>query len=232
MPSTEFCSGCGRGAREGDRYCRGCGMLLDEAMAGEPIAEAEAYAAAGQLAQAIATIQRAIGAGESADLQIALCTLYLRRGGQGDARRALDRALALDANSAVAHAYIAGLDMHAGRVAEAQQRLDHALSLAPDDLIVRIKRAEYWLRLGIFDNAKLELRRALQNGGGAEPCDGGDDVRVDREALARVVHSQDHDAAVAASDQKTAEAARYRGGPNRRSGGLTKWQQSCSSSPC
>jgi len=167
MPSTEFCSGCGRGAREGDRYCRGCGMLLDEAMAGEPIAEAEAYAAAGQLAQAVATIQRAIGTAESADLQIALCTLYLRRGGQGDARRALDRALALDANSAVAHAYIAGLDMHAGRVAEAQERLDHALSLAPDDLIVRIKRAEYWLRLGIFDNAKLELRQALQNGGGS-----------------------------------------------------------------
>ena len=167
MPSTEFCSGCGRGARERDRYCRGCGMLLDEAMAGEPIAEAEAYAAAGQLAQAVATIQRAIGTAESADLQIALCTLYLRRGGQGDARRALDRALALDANSAVAHAYIAGLDMHAGRVAEAQERLDHALSLAPDDLIVRIKRAEYWLRLGIFDNAKLELRQALQNGGGS-----------------------------------------------------------------
>src|SRR5207249_10728034 len=110
-------------------------------MAREPNAEAEAYAAAGQRAQAIATIQRAIGTAESADLQIALCTLYLRRGGQGDARRALDRALALDANSAGAHAYIAGLYMHAGRVAGAQQRLAHALSLAPHALSRRIKRA-------------------------------------------------------------------------------------------
>ncbi|TAK65691.1 MAG: tetratricopeptide repeat protein, partial [Dehalococcoidia bacterium] len=132
-----------------------------------PIAEAEALVERGQLDEAIATLQRALSEAETPDLHVAVCTLYLRRGDAAGARRALERAISLDPGCAVAHAYIAGMDLHAGRVADAQDRLDYARDLAPDDLIVRIKRAEYWLRLGIFDNARAELRHALQNGGGS-----------------------------------------------------------------
>ena len=166
MPD-QFCPSCGFGARSSDAFCRGCGFALsDDARAAGPIAEAELLVERGQLDEAIATLQRALG-DETPDLHVALSTLYLRRGDGAGARRALDRALALDPRCAVAHAYVAGMDLHAGRVAEAQERLDHARDLAPDDLIVGIKRAEYWLRLGIFDNARAELRHALQNGGGS-----------------------------------------------------------------
>ncbi len=162
-----FCPACGFRGQASDSFCRACGALLDESRAGDPIPEAEALAAGGHLDDAIAAVQRAIGLRETPDLHVALSTLYLRRGGSVEARRALDRALAIDPRCAVAHAYLAGMDLHEGRVHDAQERLDHARDLAPDDLLVRIKRAEYWLRLGIFDNAKDELRHALQNGGGS-----------------------------------------------------------------
>ncbi|MDP9237802.1 MAG: tetratricopeptide repeat protein [Chloroflexota bacterium] len=167
MP-LEFCGACGRQPKLLDRFCRGCGEALDAGTCGaDPIAEAESLAARGLLDEAIAAVQRAIGQRETPDLHIALSTLYLRRGGAAEARRALDRALALDPDCAVAHAYIGGMLFHAGRVAEAQERLDLAQTLAPDDLVVIIKRAEYWMRLGILDNARDELRRGLQTCGGA-----------------------------------------------------------------
>lgn len=167
MPD-QYCPSCGSGARSSDAFCRACGRALsDDARAAGPIAEAEALVERGQLDEAIATLQRALSEAETPDLHVAVCTLYLRRGDAAGARRALERAISLDPGCAVAHAYIAGMDLHAGRVADAQDRLDYARDLAPDDLIVRIKRAEYWLRLGIFDNARAELRHALQNGGGS-----------------------------------------------------------------
>ena len=167
MPDS-FCPACGRAARDNDRYCRGCGgVLTDGARALGAIDEAESLVARGLLDEAIATVQRAIGIGETAELQVALSTLYLRRGGQKEARRALDRALQIDSGCAVAHAYVGGMLIHAGQVHEAHVRLDLARDLAPDDLIVLIKRAEFWLRLGIFDNARQELRHGLQNGGGS-----------------------------------------------------------------
>ncbi len=167
MPD-QFCPSCGSGSRGTDAFCRGCGAALtDDAHAAGSIAEAEALVERGQLDEAIAALQRALGAAETPELHVAISTLYLRRGDGAGARRALDRALALDPACAVAHAYVAGMDLHAGRVADAQDRLDYARDLAPDDLIVRIKRAEYWLRLGIFDNARAELRHGLQNCGGS-----------------------------------------------------------------
>lgn len=177
MPD-QFCPSCGFGARGTDAFCRGCGAALtDDARAAGPIAEAEALVERGQLDEAIAALQRALSAAETPELHVAVSTLYLRRGDGAGARRALDRALALDPACAVAHAYVAGMDLHAGRVADAQDRLDHARDLAPDDLIVRIKRAEFWLRLGIFDNARAELRPALQN------CGGSPDNRAIAEAM-------------------------------------------------
>ena len=46
-------------------------------------------------------------------------------------------------------------------------RLRRAVELDPKDLVVRIKRAELWLRLGIFDRAHDEMREGLLNGGGS-----------------------------------------------------------------
>ena len=141
--------------------------MTDEARAAGPIAEAESLVSRGLLAEAIATVQRAIGEAESPDLHVALATLYMRRGGMAEAQRALDRALALDPRHAVAHAYVGGMRLDAGDAHGAQQRLDIARDLAPDDLIVLMKRAEYWLRLGIFANARAELTHGLRDGGGA-----------------------------------------------------------------
>lgn len=165
---TEFCSACGHHGKPHDLFCRACGgALTDAARAGGPIAEAESLVTRGMLAEAIATVQRAIGRSDAPDLHVALATLYMRRGGAAEARRELDAALALDADNAVAHAYVGGILLQAGRVDEARERLDLALRLAPNDLIVLMKRAEYWLRLGIFDNARVEITRGLQDGGGA-----------------------------------------------------------------
>ena len=167
MPD-QYCPSCGSAARSIDAFCRGCGCALtDDALAAGPIAVAEALVERGFLDEAVATVQRALSEAETPELHLALSTLYLRRGDGDGARRGLDRAIALDASCAVAHAFVAGMDLHAGRVVEAQERLDHARDLAPDDLIVRVKRAEFWLRLGIFDNARAELRHALRNGGGS-----------------------------------------------------------------
>jgi len=163
----QFCPSCGFRGLPADSFCRSCGATLDDMAPDDPIAEAQTLAESGQLDRAIATVQRAVGLGDGPHLQVALCTLYLRCGRADEARRALDRAISMDPRCAIAHAYIAGMDLHAGRVARAQERLDHARDLAPNDLIVRIKRAEFWLRLGIFANAKAELRHGLQNGGGS-----------------------------------------------------------------
>ena len=163
-----YCASCGHNSRAEDRFCRACGApLTDDARADGPVAEAEALVSRGLLTDAIATIQRGLSEAETPELHVALSTLYLRRGDVTDARRALDRALAIDPNCAVAHAYIGGMLIHEGRVEEAQARLDLARDLAPDDLIVLMKRAEFWLRLGILDNARVELRHGLQDGGGS-----------------------------------------------------------------
>ena len=166
--SAAFCPACGRRGEPHDLFCRACGgALTDAARASGPIAEAESLVSRGLLAEAIATVQRAIGEGGTPDLHVALATLYLRRGGAVEARRELDMALALDPRHAVAHAYVGGMLIDKGLVAEAQERLDLAVRLAPHDLIVLMKRAEYWLRLGIFSNARAELVHGLQDGGGA-----------------------------------------------------------------
>ena len=163
-----YCPTCGHGGEPHDLFCRACGGALTEAArASGPIAEAESLVERGLLAEAIVTVQRALGAGATPDLHVALATLYLRRGGGADARRALEEALALDPECAIAHAYAGGMLLHAGDVDGAQERLDHALDLAPRDLMVLVKRAEFWLRLGIFDKARAELTHGLQDGGGA-----------------------------------------------------------------
>ncbi len=167
MP-TEFCPLCGHHGEPHDLFCRACGgALTDDARAGGAIVEAESLVTRGMLAEAIATIQRAIGQSETADLHVALATLYLRRGSAGGARREIEAALALDNNNAVAHAYMGGILLNAGEAEHARARLDLARDLAPNDLIVLMKRAEYWLRLGIFDNARHEIALGLQDGGGA-----------------------------------------------------------------
>lgn len=166
--SNAFCPSCGYQARVADRFCRACGdALTDNARSAGPIAEAEALCERGRLDEAIATVQRAIGLAETPDLHVALATLYLRRGGSADARRALDRAIALDARCAIAHAYLGGMLMQSGHIDEAQARLDLARDLAPNDLIVLMKRSEFWVRLGVLENAKDELRRGLRNGAGS-----------------------------------------------------------------
>jgi Flp pilus assembly protein TadD len=138
----------------------------DKGMA-DPVAEAEALTARGLLPEAIATLQRAIGESPAAHLHVALATLYLRRGDGVQARRELERALAVDPGYGVAYAYLGGLAAHAGRVHEAEELLERARTLAPADVLVAIKRAEYWMLIGVYDNARDELRQAMRESGGS-----------------------------------------------------------------
>jgi tetratricopeptide (TPR) repeat protein len=44
----------------------------------------------------------------------------------------------------------------------ADEYLDRALALAPQSLAVRLKRGEYYLRLGIYPLAQIELQEAIR----------------------------------------------------------------------
>lgn len=167
MPDL-FCGACGRHSRPDDRFCRACGAALtDGAAAAGPIDEAEALVARGLLGDAIAVVRRGIGAADMADLRVALATLYLRRGDIDAATRELHAAVALDPSHAVAHAYTGALLLRTGDVDGAETALDRARDLAPDDLIVAMKRAEFFAALGILGRACDELRRGLAECGGA-----------------------------------------------------------------
>lgn len=180
----EFCASCGLQGRPRDRFCRACGEpLFDSATSDQaPFDIARALADAGRIDEAIASLKTALAEGQSAELHVALATLYLRRGGGAAAAMGeLDRALERDPSSGVAHAYVGALLVATGRIEDGVTHLDRARDLAPNDIIVAIKRAEYWLRIGVLDRARSELRAALLNGGG-EP-----DVRaVARELLESV----------------------------------------------
>ena len=164
-----FCATCGRPSRPHDRFCRACGAALtDEAAAASPVHEAESLVIRGQLSDAIATLQRAIGRSDAAELHVALATLHLRGNAMAEAEHELSAAIALDATCAVAHAYSGALLVQRGLVAEAQEALDTARALAPDDLVVARKRAEFFLALGILERARDELMHGLADGGGSQ----------------------------------------------------------------
>lgn len=164
----DFCPACGFRRQSTDRFCRGCGdALTAEARASGPITEAETLVARGELDEALATIQRALGDVERADLLVAQATLYLRRGDVERAERSLERATVVDPVYAVAYAYQGGLLFNRGKVDESEALLDKAVDLDPKDLLVRVKRAEFWLRLGVLSRAEEELRIGLANGGGS-----------------------------------------------------------------
>ena len=167
MTESTFCPACGQRAPGPDRYCRRCGAAIGDAAIAGPIAEAEALAARGELTAAFAVLQRALGEGDAAEIHVALGTLELRRGDAAAMRRHLEQALAIDPEYGLAYAYLGGLEAEAGRVAAALDLLDRARTLAPTDLLVALKRAELWMRLGVLDRAHDELRGALQNDGGA-----------------------------------------------------------------
>jgi len=165
MPRS-FCTACGCEARTSDRFCRACGEALTDDAA--PLARISALAEGGRLSEAIAETTRALAAApDDADLHIALALLQLRAGALHSALDELARALALDPRSPVAHAYTGALLLRQGHVDAARDHLDRARALAPHDLTVALKRAEFWLALGILGNARDELRDALRDGGGS-----------------------------------------------------------------
>lgn len=167
--STEYCPACGRLGRPSDRHCRGCGGALFDTPDGadEALTEAQALVTAGRLDDAIVALQCALGEAPAPERHVALATLYLRRDGPSAAMRELHRALDMDPRCGVAHAYIGGLFSQMGRVSEAEDALARARECAPRDLLVSVKHAEHWLRLGIFDRARIEVRAGLMNGGGS-----------------------------------------------------------------
>lgn len=163
---ADFCPACGLQAQPNDRFCRRCGEALGTGSPADPIELAESLVARGQLGEAIVAVQNALGEHETADLHVALSTLYLHRGDAGHAKSELERAIKIDPQSAIAHAYLGAVLARLGRVVEAEEYLDRAHELAPNDLVVSLKRAEWWSALGVLGRARDELRQGLQNGGG------------------------------------------------------------------
>src|SRR4051794_3716040 len=88
----------------------------------------------------------------------------LREGETGTAITAFAGAVAADPDHAIAHAYHALALAHTGRVPEAQEALERALTLAPDNFTVRLLGAQYFSRLGFYPTAVARLERALSNG--------------------------------------------------------------------
>lgn len=95
---------------------------------------------------------------------VLLGVVALRAGDVQESKAVLANAASLAPHDAVAHAYSALALVLAGDVAEARSALGRALELAPDRFIVHVIHAQYWYRLGCYDEAMRLARAAMAVG--------------------------------------------------------------------
>jgi Tfp pilus assembly protein PilF len=97
----------------------------------------------------------------------ALAQSYLEQGLGEQTREALEKALAVDPHYAAARAYLAIELLKQYDIDAAQQALDQALLDEPANLLVHIKYADYYYRLGFYHKSVEMLERGLQKPHGA-----------------------------------------------------------------
>ncbi len=97
----------------------------------------------------------------------ALAQSYLEQGLRQETREALESALRVDPTYVPARAYLAIELLKAYDIDGAQQELEHALRDEPANLLVHIKYADYYYRLGFYNRSVEMLERGLRGPHGA-----------------------------------------------------------------
>ncbi len=99
---------------------------------------------------------------EQARLNMQIAVLHLRREEANQATQYLRRAVALDENNALAHAYLGAALAEEYIVEEAQTELEKALELNSQDAVVQLKMAEFKLMVGLTIDAAHHLELAYK----------------------------------------------------------------------
>jgi Tfp pilus assembly protein PilF len=97
----------------------------------------------------------------------ALAQSYLEQGLRQETREALESALRVDPTYVPARSYLAIELLKAYDIDGAQQELEHALRDEPANLLVHIKYADYYYRLGFYNRSVEMLERGLRGPHGA-----------------------------------------------------------------
>ena len=142
--------------------------LIDEALSVAPsdaqliASRGRTLVALGRLAEGIESLRAASQLRPDATTVLALAVALERAGDLDRALVEVDRALAMDASSAVAHATRARLLYRSGRLKEAVGPLVEAIAAEPNDALLRALLAELRLHLGQIEHALKEARAALE----------------------------------------------------------------------
>lgn len=138
-------------------------MMSNDEVMNDPVRGATIALAAGDVDAARTAYRRALDEGTvdvvTGHLGLAIC--HARRRQWARAATALRDALEHDPECGRAHALFGAVRFEQGDVEPALSELDLAALLAPDDAVVRLKRAEILLRLGRLNEAERECRRAV-----------------------------------------------------------------------
>ena len=97
----------------------------------------------------------------------ALAQAYLEQGLGDETRHALEKALQIDSTYVAARAYLAIELLKNYNLDDAQEELDQALHDEPANLLVHIKYAEYYYRLGFYPRSVAMLEQGLKGPHGA-----------------------------------------------------------------
>jgi len=107
---------------------------------------------------------------QDADVSAAVGLTLATAGKSQEARQAYEAALALNAMHIEATAGLVSLDIHAGRIAQAQDRLDARVALTPRDPKVLVLAATGYIRTKNAGKAEGLLQRAIAADPGALPA--------------------------------------------------------------
>ena len=160
----QYCTHCGSPCSDAARFCAACGSrLAPPAATVDALTEGYERLAHGDTEEARRSLERALSeTPDQPDVYLGLGVALLRQKEWAGAAGYLERAQALLPTDGVVHAYLGAARLGQFRVAEARALLDEALALAPQDFIVRLKRGEFFLRLGFYAEAVVELQAAVR----------------------------------------------------------------------
>ncbi len=160
-----FCIACGHSIESAARFCVRCGQAISARAESAQSAYERGVLAmqAGRHATAVELFRQALAEGDDR-LPALLMLAYVHWLGDDllAAEECLRQVIALAPGHAHAHALLGSVLLAQLKVELARDELDMALRLAPDDFRVRVKRAEYFFRLGCYPEVVDELGQALR----------------------------------------------------------------------
>jgi len=143
-PSTSrvYCASCGTGASANDHYCIACGRELR--LPDSPVA------------RSVHPVE------DTSAAMLRQAHHLLVTGNVSEAIPLLERLRAEHPERTALRAYLGVAYLRAARVIEAQEAIETALRLAPDDFTCRMAQGEFFARLGFYDKAVTQLDQALE----------------------------------------------------------------------